>query len=170
MSHITVSQIVAIAANSRAIGKDNKLLWHVPEDLQHFKHTTLGKPIIMGRKTYDSVGFPLPGRTNIVVSRDKTLNIDGVLLVASCEEALAVGKQCCEDQGIAELMVAGGAEIYRQTLAHTDKIYLSEIDVSVEGDTFYPELLSSQWHLESEDVISTSNSTPEFRLKILMRR
>ena len=169
MTGVVVSQIVAIATNSRAIGKDNQLLWHVPEDLKHFKKTTMGKPIVMGRKTYDSVGFPLPGRTNIVISRDTSLAIEGVIVVDSCEEAIAVGKRCCEEQGLTEFFVAGGAEIYRQTLALTDKVYLSLIDVEVEGDTFYPVLPSSDWALTQQKDVVGEGSELGFVLQVWAR-
>lgn len=170
MTSITIAQIVAIASGSRAIGKDNELLWHVPADLKHFKQTTMGKPIIMGRKTYDSVGFPLPGRTNIVVSRDASLQIEGVLLVGSCEEAIKVGLRCCEEQSCPELIIAGGEEIYRQTLAQTDKVYLSEIEVEVEGDAFYPELLGADWKQDSKEAISHGDTDEVFILKTMLRR
>lgn len=170
MMDVSVAHIVAIAAQSRAIGKDNQLLWHVPEDLAHFKRTTLGKPIIMGRKTYDSVGFPLPGRTNIVVSRDPDLAIDGVEVVTSCDAAIALGKQYCQAQCQAELFIVGGAEIYRQTLAATDKIYLSVIGAQVEGDTHYPDLPASDWQLVSEQLFPSKPNEPSFRLEIYTKK
>ena len=168
MSDICVSQIVAMAKASRAIGKDNKLLWHIPEDLKHFKRTTLGKPIIMGRKTYDSVGFPLPGRTNIIISRDASLRIEGALVVPSCEAAEA--KRCCREQGVDELFIAGGAEIYRQTLPLTDKIYLSQVDADVAGDTSYPVLAPEDWCLNTEQLFDGGSVASSFTLQVLVRR
>ncbi|MBG6234549.1 dihydrofolate reductase [Pedobacter sp. CAN_A7] len=133
-----LSIVVAISENN-AIGKDNKLLWHLPADLKHFKEITSGHTIVMGRKTYDSIGKPLPNRRNIVVSRNADLNLDGVETYLGLEQALAA----CRNE--AEVFLIGGAEIYRQALKYTNKIYLTRIHETYEADTFFPELEPEIW-------------------------
>jgi len=134
---MTTSIIVAIAKN-HAIGKDNKLLWYLPNDLKHFKDVTSGHTVIMGRKTFDSVGKPLPRRRNIVVTR-QAITIEGCEVVNTIEAALAL----CADE--AEVFIVGGAEIYRQALHLTNRIYLTVIDQDFDGDTFFPELNPTEW-------------------------
>jgi len=132
-----ISIIVAIAKN-RAIGKNNKLLWYLPNDLKHFKDVTSGHTVIMGRKTFDSVGKPLPRRRNIVVTR-QDISIEGCEVVQSIEAALAL---CAGED---EVFIVGGAEIYRQAIPLTNRIYLTIIDQEFEGDTFFPELDKADW-------------------------
>jgi dihydrofolate reductase len=134
---MTVSIIVAIAKNN-AIGKDNKLLWYLPNDLKHFKDVTTGHTVIMGRKTYDSVGKPLPKRRNIIITR-QAISIEGCEVVNSLEAALAL----CKDES--EVFIVGGAEIYRQSIPLTDRIYLTVIDQEFDGDSFFPELDPAEW-------------------------
>lgn len=141
-----ISLIVAQSKN-RVIGKDNHMPWHLPADLKHFKHITMGKPIIMGRKTFDSIGKPLPGRRNIVISRDKNLQIPGCEVFHSIEEALIAV------QNEPEIMVIGGANLYAQMFARANTIYLTVIDAEFDGDTFFP-ALSSEWILQSEETFS----------------
>ncbi len=132
-----VSIVVAISQN-HAIGKDNKLLWYLPKDLKHFKEITTGHTIIMGRKTYESVGKPLPNRRNIIITR-QPIKIEGCEVVNSVEAALAL----CKDE--AEVFIVGGAEIYRQALHLTDRIYLTIIHENFEGDTYFPEINADLW-------------------------
>ncbi|GAA3984880.1 dihydrofolate reductase [Mucilaginibacter dorajii] len=131
------SIIVAIAKNN-AIGKENKLLWYLPNDLKHFKDVTTGHSVIMGRKTFESVGKPLPKRRNIVVTR-QAISIEGCEVVTSIEEALAL---CADEE---EVFIVGGAEIYRQSIPLTDRIYLTKVDQDFDGDTFFPELNAAEW-------------------------
>ncbi len=126
-----IAIVVAMAAN-RVIGRDNQLPWHLPADLKHFKQLTLGKPVVMGRKTYASIGRPLPERTNIVVTRDRDYEAPGCVVVHSLDEALAAAGEA------AEVMVIGGAGIYRQVLPRTDTLYLTEVHAEFEGDTLFP--------------------------------
>jgi dihydrofolate reductase len=135
-----VSIIVAMADN-RAIGKDNELLWHLPDDFKHFKAITMAKPILMGRKTYQSIGRPLPGRKNIVVTRDAAFTADGVLVVNSIDAALDAAK---ED---AEVMVIGGASFYQQMLPLADRLYVTHVHHRFDADTFFPEIDADQWRL-----------------------
>ena len=140
-----ISIIVAMADN-RVIGHDNRLPWHLPADLKHFKATTMGKPIIMGRKTWESIGRPLPGRTNIVVTRDTRYTADGCVVVHSVDAAL---QACSADE---EVMVIGGAEFYRQVLPEASTLYLTLVHDRFDGDAFFPELDAREWReVERED-------------------
>ena len=125
--------MIAAMANNRVIGKDNQMPWHLPADLKHFKKVTLGKPVIMGRKTYQSIGKALPGRRNIVISRQSDALTADADWVQSIEQALALV------QHEAEVMIIGGAEIYRQVLPLADTLYITDIDLNVEGDAFFPD-------------------------------
>ena len=137
-----ISIIVAIAQN-RAIGKNNKLLWRLSTDLKHFKTLTSGHAIIMGRKTFESIGKPLPNRTNIVITRSDKVSDDASVLVAdSIDKAIELAKQA---DGADEIFIVGGGNIYEQALSITDKIYLTEVKVSIEGDTYFPELSTDEW-------------------------
>lgn len=129
--------IVAYSKN-RVIGKDGKMPWHLSEDLKFFKRTTMDKPIIMGRKTFQSIGKALPGRTNIVVTRDASFEAEDVIVVPSLDEARHVAVDIAHMQGADEIMVIGGAEIYGQTLPFADRLYVTEIDAEIEGDAFFP--------------------------------
>jgi dihydrofolate reductase len=139
-----LSIVVAAAAND-VIGDRNALPWRLPDDLKRFKAITMGKPVLMGRKTFESIGKPLVGRTNIVVTRDTHLRLDGCLTVGSIDDALLAA-------GTApELMVIGGAELYRQILPRIDLIYLTRVHAQMEGDTRFPEVVWEDWiELESE--------------------
>lgn len=151
-----ICAIIVAAAQGGVIGAGNALPWHIPEDLRYFKRMTLGKPIVMGRKTFDSIGKPLPGRSNIVVSRQRGLQVEGVSVVASVEEALALGEKLARQAGVAEVMVVGGSEIYRQALPHVQRIYLTDIDAAVSGDAFFPELNRRHW----QEISSTPAEEP----------
>ncbi|CAM3808058.1 dihydrofolate reductase [Mucilaginibacter galii] len=141
---MNINIVVAIAANN-AIGKNNKLLWHLPKDLKHFKQLTTGHTVIMGRKTFDSVGKPLPNRRNIVVTR-QNIQIEGCEVVNSLNAALELAK------GEAEVDIVGGAEIYRQAMPITNFIYLTIVHQDFEADTFFPEIDKNQWQeLDRED-------------------
>jgi len=137
-----VSLVVAMSTNN-AIGKDNQLLWHLPADLKHFKEITSGHTIIMGRKTYESIGKALPNRRNIVITRNKVLRLTGVEVMHSLEEAL----NSSEDEN--EVFIIGGAEIFNQSIKLADKIYLTRIHENYEADTFFPKIDEDCW-LESE--------------------
>jgi len=134
---MTISIIVAISEN-HAIGKNNQLLWHMPADLKHFKDITAGHSIIMGRKTFDSVGKPLPKRRNIVVTR-QDITIPGCEVVKSIDEGIAL----CEGED--EVFIGGGSEIYKQAMSKTNRIYLTIIHKTYDADTFFPEIDYSEW-------------------------
>lgn len=133
-----ISAVVAIAENN-AIGKDNELLWRLPADLKHFKEITSGHTIIMGRKTFDSIGKPLPNRRNIVVTRKTGLQIPGAEVTGSIEEAIAL---CTTEE---EVFIVGGAEIYKAAMPITDRIYLTRVHQSYEADAFFPEIDFNIW-------------------------
>jgi len=139
-----ISLIVAVSRNG-AIGLNNQLPWYLPEDLKYFKSVTMGKPLIMGRKTFDSIGRPLPGRANIVLTRDPQWTSDGVEVVQSVEQALVAGEISCEAADVDEIMVIGGEQIYRMTLDLADRIYLTQVDADVEGDAFFPDIDLNNW-------------------------
>lgn len=132
-----ISIIVATAENN-VIGNNNDLIWHLPADLQFFKKTTSGNSIIMGRKTYESIGRPLPNRQNIVITRNKDLKIEGVNVVSSVEEALSIATS-------EEKFIVGGGQIYKDSLNIADKVYLTKVHENFEGDTYFPELDMNVW-------------------------
>ncbi len=139
-----VTLIVARAHHS-AIGRGNTLPWRLPEDLRHFKSTTMGHPIVMGRKTFDSIGKPLPGRHNIVVSRDAGWHHDGCERAGSVEEALRRAAVASSDDASAETFVIGGAQVYAAALPLADRLLVTEIDLDVEADVFFPAIDPAQW-------------------------
>jgi dihydrofolate reductase len=132
-----VSIVVAIAENN-AIGKNNQLLWHLPADLKHFKQITTGHTVIMGRKTYDSVGKPLPNRRNIIITR-QYITIEGCEVAKSIEDALAL---CAGEE---EVFIVGGAEIYKQAIKLTGRIYLTIVHQKFDGDSYFPEINYEEW-------------------------
>jgi dihydrofolate reductase len=150
----TINIIVAIGKGNRAIGKDNTLLWRISDDLKRFKTLTVGHPIIMGRKTFESIGKALPNRTNIIISRNKDLTIEGVTICHSLEEAI---KKAAEVDS--EIFIIGGAEIYKQALPQTNRLYLTIIDEEKEGDAFFPD------YSEFTKIISTENKTTDTGLQ-----
>lgn len=139
MSGKPLIQIVVAYARNRVIGRDNDLPWRLPGDLAHFKRATMGCPIIMGRKTWESLGRPLPGRLNVVISRNRAYAAEGATLCASLEDAL----RACTDAPRA--CVIGGEQLFRDALPVTDEIIATEIDAEVEGDTFFPEIEAGDW-------------------------
>lgn len=134
--------LVVAASENNVIGRDNKLLWHLPNDMAFFKNVTWGMPVIMGRKTYESLGRPLKGRTNIVITR-RTINDNGVIFADSLERAVVVAAST----DAKECYVIGGGEIYRQAIDIADKIYMTRVRALVEGDTYFPEIDEDVWKL-----------------------
>lgn len=139
-----ISLIVAAAENN-AIGKNNQLLWHLPNDLKFFKNTTWGMPVIMGRKTFESVNKPLPGRFNIVITRQAGWRADGVIAATDLADAL---KKAAETN-CREFFIAGGGEIYKEAFSQADKIYLTRVHAIIDGDTFFPGINEDIWMLIS---------------------
>ncbi len=134
----TISMIAAMAKN-RVIGKDNQMPWHMPADLAHFKKVTMDKPVVMGRKTYESIGRLLPGRQNVIVTRDASYQVDGALMCSSLEDALA------KLSSAEDIMIIGGGNIYQQMLPKADKLHLTFIDLETDGDAHFPEWNENEW-------------------------
>lgn len=166
-----VAIFVAIAENG-VIGRDNGLPWKLSSDLRRFKADTMGKPIIMGRKTYESIGKPLPGRLNIVVSRDPAYRVDGAETVQSVEDAitLATAKGRCTP-GVSEICVIGGGEIYRQALPLADRLHVTHVLASPDGDTRFPTIDPALWlAVRSEDLPAGEKDSHATRYTVYERR
>ena len=148
-----ISIIVAISENN-AIGKENQLLWRISDDLKRFKQLTTSHTIIMGRKTFDSIGKPLPGRTTVIVTRNAELKVEGCVVAHSLQQAISA---CADDS---EIFIVGGAELYTQALPLVDKLYITEIQQDVEGDAHFPEFDQRHWQLLSKDVRSQETPQP----------
>jgi len=158
-------------ARNRTIGRDNALPWHLPEDLKFFKRVTMGKPIIMGRKTWESIGRPLPGRCNIVISRNKNFTAHGIATVSSLHQAISLAEQISLRDGGDEVCVIGGAEIYAQALPQADRLYLTQVHAEVEGDTLFPEFDLSQWEeVEREDFAASGSNSYDYSFLVLEKR
>lgn len=141
-----VTVIVAAVGRNGVIGIDGRLPWRIPDDLAHFKRLTLGNAVVMGRETFESIGRPLPGRTNIVLTRRPDWSHEDVDVAGSLEEALEIAGSCGQDA-----YVAGGAEVYRSALAKADRMELTEVEAEPEGDTWFPPVDWSRWHEENRD-------------------
>jgi len=153
------SMIVAMAEN-RVIGINNNLPWYLPNDLKYFKQVTMGKPILMGRKTYESIGKPLPGRANIVLTRNESWSAEGVKTVNSLMQAFELAQSIVEIDGQDEMMVIGGDQIYQSTLADIDRIYLTKVHAEVKGDAYFPELDWSQWKEVGREDFEAAGPNP----------
>ncbi|WP_458355106.1 dihydrofolate reductase [Peribacillus frigoritolerans] len=140
-----ISLMVAMDQN-RVIGKNNKLPWHLPADLQYFKKVTMGHPIVMGRKTFESIGRVLPGRENVIVTRNQEFKAEGCVVLHDIAQI-----KMFADNDDEEVFVIGGAEIFKEILPFTDRLYITEIHETFEGDTFFPEIDENEW-----DVISSN--------------
>jgi len=138
--------LIAALARNRVIGRDNRLPWHLPADLRFFKQTTMGKPLLMGRRTWESIGRPLPGRRMIVLSRDLDYQAPGCTVARSLDEALDVAG------AVPELMVIGGAALYQQTLPRAARLYLTRVDMDVPGDVWFPDWNERDWRLVWEEA------------------
>ena len=155
--------MIAAMANNRVIGKDNQMPWHLPEDLRHFKAMTLSKPIVMGRKTFESIGRPLPGRHNIVISRNTDFCPEGVTFVTNYEDAISAAGEC------EELVIIGGGQLYAQFLPKADVLYLTLIDLDVDGDTFFPDWDDGSWHLQNS-VNATNDNGLQYSFNTLVKK
>jgi dihydrofolate reductase len=154
-----ISMIFAIGKNN-ALGYKNKMPWHLPADLAYFKKITLGQPVIMGRKTFESLGKPLPGRTNIVITRNKDFSHEGCIVI----DSINMAKELVKDK---EAFIIGGAEIYKAFLPIADKMYITEIDSEFEADVFFPEIDYSKWKLVSNEPGITDERNP-YNFKFLV--
>lgn len=146
--------MIAAMANERVIGRNNQMPWHLPADLKHFKAMTLGKPVLMGRKTYESIGRPLPQRTNYVLTRDKSWSAPGVIVIHDFEQAILA------EQDTEELVIMGGGELYRRFLSRANRLYLTFIDLETEGDTFFPDYQEELWERSSVETHIADERNP----------
>lgn len=158
-----IAFVVAVARN-RVIGKDNALPWHLPGELQYFKQRTWGRPVIMGRKTHASIGRPLPGRSNLVVSRDPQLELAGCEVFGSVDGAVRRGREIARRDGVDEVMVIGGAEIFAHLLASADILYLTRVEADVEGDTLFPEWREDEWSCRELGAVAATDQAPPYTL------
>lgn len=165
---LPVSLIVA-ATRNQVIGLDNQMPWHLPADLRYFKQRTLGKPIIMGRKTWESLGRPLPGRLNIVISRQADVELAGAEVFADLEAAILRGQEWATQQGVDEVMVIGGGQLYQQALTLAQRVYLTRIDLELEGDTFFPVLDAQQWRQTDAQAHPAQNQEPGYTFEVWQR-
>ena len=159
-----ISIIVAVAENN-VIGKDNDLIWHLPRDLKHFKETTTGHYIIQGRKTFESCGRPLPNRINVIITRDQKFKAEGCVIVHSLEDAI---KEAKNDP---EAFIIGGGKIYEQAMSLVDRIYLTKVHHSFEGDTFFPEINMDEWiEVDRRDFEPDEKNKYPFTILILDKK
>ena len=164
-----VSLVLAMTKNG-VIGDQNQLPWKLPSDLKRFKETTMGHPIVMGRKTYESIGKPLEGRDNIVLTRSGIIEDTSVHTANSLEEACSLAKRFAENRGVGEIMIIGGGDIFEQTRGMSEKIYLTTVDMEAEGDTVFGPLQATNWELiSSDDVKAGPNDTADFNVSVYER-
>lgn len=158
-----ISLIVAIGKN-RQIGKDNQMLWHIPADFKKFKETTMGHHLIMGRKTYESIGRPLPGRTTIIITTNKDYEApEGVLIATSPEEAIELAKSRGDD----EAFIAGGGVVYSLFLEEANRLYLSVVDFDGEADTFFPDYQNFDWRCLESESYDANEKSPAWAFQLL---
>ena len=165
-----LSLIVARAANG-CIGRDNKLPWYLPGDLKYFKRMTLGKPIIMGRKTWESLKGPLPGRCNIVITRQTGYVAEGAKVVATLDDAINMAQSVALIDGVDDAVVIGGAEIYALALPNISRMYVTEVHADVEGDAFFPAIDMTPWQqIEREDFSAEPPNQYDYSFVVYQRR
>ncbi|MBV2143902.1 dihydrofolate reductase [Falsochrobactrum sp. TDYN1] len=166
----TISIIVAASENN-VIGRDNDMPWRLSTDLKRFKALTLGKPVIMGRRTWESIGRPLPGRPNIVVTRDAAFVANGAGVARSLEDAVDLGSRLAQEASTDEIFIIGGGKIYAQALPLADRVHLTRVLAHIEGDTYFPQIDSVQWRIvSSEDVPSGEKDSHSTRYILYERQ
>jgi dihydrofolate reductase len=167
---VPVALIAAVGENG-VIGADGGIPWRLPTDFAFFKRMTLGKPLILGRKTFESIGRPLPGRTNIVVSRQKGYQPDGVIVIDTLDAALDHAQAIAAADRADEVMIGGGAQIYREAMARADRLYVTHVALSPEGDTRFPAIDEKVWETEAQpEVFRTDRDSANFQVRIYRRR
>jgi dihydrofolate reductase len=166
MNNTLPLSLIAALGQNRVIGVNNGMPWHLPGDFKYFKEKTLGKPIIMGRKTWDSLGRPLPGRLNIVVSKQADLHLEGAEVYSSLEEAVARAEEWALEQGASELMLIGGAQLYAQALPHADRLYLTRVYLSPEGDAWFPEFSPYDWEQRDFKQNAADGDKPAYNFEV----
>ncbi len=167
---VRIAMIAGVAENG-VIGSDQTIPWRVPSDMAFFKKTTMGKPIVMGRKQFETVGKPLPGRTNIVITRQRGYQPEGVLVFYDVEAALAEAGKIAEADGVDEIMIIGGGELYAQLMARADRLYITHIDLSPSGDVRFPAIAPEQWTVvDLPEVAPSPRDEATYRVKVYERR
>lgn len=161
--------LIAALADNRVIGTQNRLPWHLPEDFRHFKAKTLGKPVIMGRKTWDSLGRPLPGRLNLVVSRQSGLALAGAEVFPALADALRRGDSWARQEGAGELLLIGGAQLYAEALPMAERLYLTRVQATPQGDAWFPEFDASPWRVVIDRQVAAAEGRPAFRFETWTR-
>lgn len=162
--------IIAAVADNGVIGNNNSLPWHIPDDLKYFKTITLGKPILMGRRTFDSLGRPLPGRPHLVISRNPDFTAAGVETFSSLDSAVRRGEQLAAAGGVDEIMLIGGAQLFAQGFPRVSRLYLTEIHSLPDGDVFFPPFARSQWSEISRHTVGAAGDIPAHDFVVLERR
>ena len=152
--------LVVAQSENRVIGRNNNLPWHLPEDLKYFKSVTMGKAIIMGRKTFESIGRPLPGRTNIVVTRNQEYRFKGVDIVHDLQEAIDKVKSLSLINGWDEAMIIGGSQLYEQALPLADRLYLTQVHHQVDGDAYFPAINEQDWEKVDSKSFESDDANP----------
>jgi dihydrofolate reductase len=166
---VKLAMIAAVAENG-VIGRAGEIPWRIPSDMAFFKRTTMGKPIIMGRKQYESVGKPLPGRTNIVVTRQRGYQPEGVLVIDDLGAAIDHARTVAQADRVDEVMIIGGGEIYAQALPLADRLYITHVAAAPEGDTWFPEIDLDDWEVVEEPKVPPSDrDSAGFRVKVYTR-
>lgn len=162
--------LIAAVADNQVIGYENRLPWHLPADLQHFKKLTIGKPIIMGRKTWDSLGRALPGRLNLVVTRQTALPLNGAETFNTLHDARARAEQWARAQGVNEIMLIGGGELYSQALPMAERLYLTRVHITPTGDAFFPNFSEQAWQCVKTEYHAQGDTTPAHSYEEWVRR
>lgn len=167
---IKIAMIAGVAENG-VIGSDQTIPWRVPSDMAFFKATTMGKPVVMGRKQYETVGRPLPGRTNIVITRQADYQPDGVLVFHDVAAGVEKGLEIAAKDGVDEIMIIGGGELYAQLMDRADRLYISHIDLSPAGDVLFPAIKSEDWAIvDLPEVAPSPKDEASYRVKVYERR
>ena len=167
---VAIALIAAVAENG-VIGSGGEIPWRLPSDFAFFKRTTLGKPVIMGRKTFESIGRPLPGRTNLVVTARSDYRPEGVEVVQNLEAALARARDVAARDGVDEIMVIGGGEVYRAAIDTADRLYITHVAVSPDGDARFPQIDPAVWEVDRTlDIARTERDSAAFVVKVYTRR
>ncbi len=163
--------IIVAAAKNGVIGYQNAMPWYLPEELGYFKKVTYGKPLVMGRATFESIGRPLPGRTNIVITRNSDWQHPGVVVASSLEQALQRADSQAQVDGAEEIMVVGGGQIYAQAFALASRLYLTEVDATPEGDTWFPQVSDEEWEeISSQRFPEQGGNRYAYTLRYLIRK
>lgn len=170
MGKVRISMIAAVGANG-AIGADNALPWRLPTDFAFYKATTMGKPLVMGRKTFQSIGKPLPGRANLIVTRQADYRPEGVEVFDSLDAAIDRARDIAARAGTDEVFINGGAEIYRQAMAKADRLYITHVAASPRGDAFFPDINLADWDVsERADIKAGERDSNAFTIRVYDRR